>query len=120
MSGKIKILFVSYDNGVRSQMAEAWVNHLYGDRFDAHSAGISPARTVNPLAVKVMEERGIDLSGKKTRSVFDIYKSGASFTYIITVCDQANAEKCPVFLGLMKQFHWDFPMFHFLTGRKTR
>jgi len=114
--GKIKILFVSYDNGVRSQMAEAWVNHLYGDKFDAHSAGISPAKSVNPLAVKVMEERGIDISMKKTRSVFDIYKSSASFSYIITVCDQANAEKCPVFLGLVKQFHWDFPNVSIMDG----
>ncbi len=107
--GKIRVLFVSFDNGIRSQMAEAWVNHLCGDRFDAHSAGIKPAASVNPLAVKAMEERGIDISNKKTRSVFDIYKSGASFSYIVTVCDQTNAEKCPVFLGLVKQFHWDFP-----------
>jgi arsenate reductase len=118
--GKIKVLFVSYDNGIRSQMAAAWVNHLFGDRFDAHSAGISPARTVNPLAVKVMEERGIDISGKKTRSVFDIYKSGTSFSYIITVCDLVGAEKCPVFLGLVKQFHWDFPNISVMDGPEDK
>lgn len=109
MTGKIKVLFVSSDNGIRSQIAEAWMNHLFGNTFDAHSAGVSPARHIHPLAVKVMEEKGIDISGKKTRSVFDIYKSGSRFSYIITVCDQANAEKCPVFLGLVKQYHWDFP-----------
>jgi arsenate reductase (thioredoxin) len=107
--GKKKILFISIDNSTRSQMAEAWMNHLYGNKFDARSAGLSPAVNVNPHAVKVMKEKGIDISHKKPRSAFDVYKSGESFSYIITVCDQSSAERCPVFLGLIKQIHWDFP-----------
>jgi arsenate reductase len=104
-----KVLFVSIDNSLRSQMAEAWMNHLFRDRFDARSAGLSPASSVSPYAVKVMKEIGIEISHKKPRSVFDVYKSGESFSYIITVCDQSSAEKCPVFLGLVRQIHWDFP-----------
>ncbi len=104
-----KVLFVCVHNSGRSQMAEAWLNHLCSERFLAESAGITPARAVNPQVVKVMQESDIDISGKIPRSVFDVYKSGEMFSYIITVCDQASAEQCPVFLGLIKQLHWSFP-----------
>ena len=103
-----KVLFISIDNSTRSQIAEAWMNHLYGNRFKAYSAGLSPAKAISPLAVKVMKEKGIDISHKRPRSAFDVYKSGDSFSYIITVCDKSSAERCPVFLGLIKQVHWDF------------
>jgi len=106
---KIKVLFVCSENTTRSQMAQAWLTHLCGDRFEAHSAGIHPGKEVHPFAVRVMKEVGIDLSAHRTQSVFDVYKSGAVFNYIITVCDQASAEKCPVFLGLVRQIHWDVP-----------
>jgi arsenate reductase (thioredoxin) len=111
-----KVLFVCVHNSGRSQMAEAWLNHLCNERFLAESAGITPARSVNPQVVKVMQESDIDISGKIPRSVFDVYKSGEMFSYIITVCDQASAEQCPVFLGLIKQLHWSFPDPSKITG----
>jgi arsenate reductase len=111
-----KVLFVCVHNSGRSQMAEAWLNHLCSERFLAESAGITPARAVNPQVVKVMQESDIDISGKIPRSVFDVYKSGEMFSYIITVCDQASAEQCPVFLGLIKQLHWSFPDPSKITG----
>lgn len=111
-----KVLFVCVHNAARSQMAEAWMNHLCGDAFHAQSAGITPGASVNPLAVKVMQEAGIDISGRKPRSVFDVYKSGEVISYIITVCDQASAEQCPVFLGLIRQLHWSFPDPSSLSG----
>lgn len=109
MIAKKKVLFVCVHNTARSQMAEAWMNDLCSGMFEARSAGITPAESVNPLAVKAMQEVGIDISGSKPRSVFDVYKAGEVFSYIITVCDQASAEQCPVFLGLVRQLHWSFP-----------
>lgn len=90
-------------------MAQAWLNHVCPDHFEAQSAGIAPASRVNPLVVKAMQEVGIDISGNRPRSVYDVYKSREVFSYIITVCDKASAEKCPVFLGLIRQIHWSFP-----------
>jgi arsenate reductase len=111
-----KVLFVCVHNSGRSQMAQGWMNHLCGNRFLAESAGITPANTVRPQVVEVMQEAGIDISDNKPRSVFDVYKTGEVFSYIITVCDQASAEQCPVFLGLIKQIHWSFPDPSKLTG----
>jgi arsenate reductase (thioredoxin) len=111
-----KVLFVCVHNSGRSQMAQGWMNHLCGDRFLAQSAGITPAKAVMPQVVKVMQDKGIDISNNKPRSVFDVYKTGETFSYIITVCDQASAEQCPVFLGLIKQIHWSFPDPSMLTG----
>lgn len=107
MEKKAKILFVCVENSARSQMAEAWLNHLAGDRFQAESAGLEPG-VLNPLAVAVMKEEGIDISGKQTRSVFDVFTSGALFSYVITVCDQKAAERCPVFPGVVEREHWSF------------
>jgi predicted protein tyrosine phosphatase len=75
---KQKVLFVCVHNSARSQMAEAWLNHLCGDLFEAESAGLEPG-TLNPLAIEVMKELGIDISHKKPRSVFDLVKTGGSF-----------------------------------------
>jgi arsenate reductase len=104
---KQRVLFVCIHNSARSQMAEAWMNHLCGDRFEAESAGLEPG-TLNPLVVVVMKEVGIDISGKATRSVFDVCKSGALFSYVITVCDEAAAEACPIFPGPAKHVHKGF------------
>jgi len=103
-----KVLFVCIHNSARSQMAEAFLETLGGDRFEAHSAGISPGK-LNPLAVEVMREVEVDISGKETKSVFDYFKEGTFFSYVITVCDQASGEKCPVFPGRVKRLHWSFP-----------
>jgi arsenate reductase len=105
---KIKVLFVCIHNSARSQMAEAFLNHLAGDRFEAQSAGLEPG-LLNPLAVEVMREVDLDISTKQTKGVLDFYKRGGIFHYVITVCDAANAESCPIFPGVTKRLHWSFP-----------
>lgn len=115
MMTKQKVLFVCVHNSARSQMAEAWLNHFGGEQFEAESAGLSPG-TLNPLVVKVMQEVGIDISHKRTRAVFDLFQTGRLFAYVITVCDETSAEKCPVFPGIAKRFHWSFPDPAALTG----
>jgi arsenate reductase len=112
---KPKVLFICVHNSARSQMAEAWLRNICGDFFEAHSAGLEPG-VLNPLAVKVMREVGIDISKKKTKAVFDVFKSGQLFTYVITVCDESSAEKCPIFPGPTKRLHWNFPDPSQVTG----
>lgn len=89
-------------------MAQAFLTLMAGDGFEAESAGIE-AGTLNPLAVEAMAEIGIDISGNKTRKAFDLLKSGKRFHYVITVCDAANAQKCPVFPGALQYINWSFP-----------
>lgn len=105
---KIRVLFVCVHNSARSQMAEAFLNKMAGDRFEAWSAGLEPG-TLNPLAVEVMKEVGIDISGKTTKSVFDLFKSGALFSYVVTVCDAEAAQRCPTFPGITRTINWSFP-----------
>jgi len=105
---KTRVLFICVHNSARSQMAEAWLNHICGDSFEAHSAGLEPG-SLNPLAVKVMAEAGIDISEKKTQAVFDVFRSGQLFAYVVTVCDETSAEKCPIFPGPATRVHWTFP-----------
>jgi len=104
---KIKVLFVCIHNSARSQMAEAFLKKHGGDKFEVTSAGIEPG-TLNPVVVEVMKEIGIDISNNKTKSVFDFYNNGVLFDYVITVCDESNAEACPVFPGPAKKIHWNF------------
>jgi arsenate reductase len=104
---KKKVLFVCIHNSARSQMAEAWMNRLCGDRFAAESAGLEPG-ALNPLAVAAMKEVGIDISGKSTRSVSDVLKAGTLFSHVITVCDESAAEACPIFPGPVKRVHLGF------------
>ena len=108
MERKIKVLFVCIHNSARSQMAEAFLNDLGGDRFEAMSAGIEPG-TLNPKVVEAMEEIGLDISGNKTKDVFEFFKKGVLFNYVITVCDEASAERCPIFPGHTRRMHWGFP-----------
>jgi arsenate reductase len=107
MFNRPRVLFISVHNGGRSQMYEAFLKHYAGDWFDAQSAGLEPGE-LNPLAVEVMAEIGIDISQNKTKSVFEIWKSGEAFQYVIAVCDAESAEKCPIFPGLTKRLHWPF------------
>ena len=102
-----KVLFVCIHNSARSQMAEAFLKQLAGDHLEVESAGFVPS-PINPLVVAVMQEIGIDLVAKKTQKVFDLYLDGKLYSYVITVCDQAAAEKCPVFPGLVTRLHWSF------------
>ncbi len=105
---KKRVLFVCVHNSARSQMAEAFLNTLAGDRFEAVSAGLEPGK-LNPLVVEVMKEVGIDISENRTKSAFDLFKKGELFSYVITVCDAASAEMCPLFPGLLTaQIHWSF------------
>jgi arsenate reductase len=103
MRMKKRVLFICVHNSARSQMAEAWLNHTCGEYFEAQSAGLEPG-ALNPLAVQVMAEAGIDISKKKTQAVFDVFKSGQLFAYVITV----SAEKCPIFPSPATRFHWSF------------
>ena len=112
---KQKVLFICVHNSARSQMAEAFLNDICGDYFEAHSAGLEPG-ALNPLAVEAMREIGIDISQKQTQSVFDAFKSGELFAYVITVCDETSAARCPIFPGVTKRLHWSFPDPSALSG----
>jgi len=105
---KTRVLFVCIHNSARSQMAEAFLNTLYGDRFEAMSAGLEPG-VLNQYVVRAMQEIGIDISGAATKSVFDLYKAGRLYSYVVTVCDPEAAERCPIFPGVTTRLHWGFP-----------
>ena len=104
---KMNILFVCVHNSARSQMAEAFLNNLAGDKFKAESAGFEPG-TLNTIVVEAMKEIGIDISNNQTKSVFDFFKQGRLYYFVIAVCDGANAERCPIFPGLTKRLGWSF------------
>lgn len=112
---KKKVLFICIHNSARSQMAEAFLNQICPEAFEAQSAGLEPGK-LNPVVVEAMEEIGIDISGNQTKSVFDVFKSGQMFAYVIAVCDGASAERCPIFGGVTKRLHWSFPDPSSLTG----
>ena len=101
----MQVLFLCTENACRSQMAEGLVNHDLGGRVKAFSAGIRPSR-VNPRAVQVMGELGIDISQHRSKSVDDL--AGEQFDLVITVCDQAQ-EQCPLFPGETEVMHVGFP-----------
>jgi arsenate reductase (thioredoxin) len=105
---KKRVLFICVHNSARSQMAEAFLKQSCGDVFEVHSAGLEPGN-LNPVVVEAMQKIGIDISGNPTKSVFDLYKSGRIFHYVITVCDETSAERCPIFPGITKRLHWSFP-----------
>ena len=102
-----KVLFICIHNSARSQMAEAYLKKFGIGMFDAESAGVE-AGTLNPVAVESMQQDGIDISGNKTKSVFDFHSQGKKYDYVITVCDEGNAARCPVFPGPHKKIHWSF------------
>ena len=104
---KKKVLFVCVHNSARSQIAEAFLKQMAGDKFEAESAGLEPGN-LNPVVVEVMKEVGIDISQNKTKSVFGFYKQGRQYDYVVTVCDESQSGKCPVFPGGGQKFHWGF------------
>ena len=104
---KKKVLFICVHNSARSQMAAALLNQRCGEFFQAESAGLEPGK-LNPLAVEVLRETGIDISKNKTRAVFDVFVSGELFAYVITVCAESEAAGCPIFPGVTKRLHWSF------------
>lgn len=102
-----RVLFVCIHNSARSQMAEAFLNKYGEGKYEAESAGLQPGK-LNPNVVKVMQEVGIDLSQKGTQSVFDLFRKGSLYNAVITVCDGASAEQCPIFPGRVKRVAWSF------------
>jgi arsenate reductase len=102
---RVKVLFICTHNSARSQMAEGFLNRLGAGRFEARSAGTEPG-TLHPLAVQVMAEEGIDISGQHAKSIDAFLQE--RFDYVITVCDDAN-ETCPVFPNARRRLHWSFP-----------
>jgi arsenate reductase (thioredoxin) len=104
---KRAVLFVCVGNTARSQMAEAFLNDICPDDFSAESAGLDPG-ILNPLVVVAMREAGLDISGNKTKSAFDLLKAGKLYSYVVTVCDETNAERCPLFPSSATRLHWSF------------
>ncbi len=111
----IRVLFICGHNSGRSQMAEAFLNDIAGNRIHVESAGLEP-KPVNSLVVEVMQEIGFDLSKAKSDSVFEFFKEGRLYDYVITVCDETAAGQCPVFPGITRRFHWPFMDPEVLTG----
>jgi len=100
----IRVLFLCTGNSARSQMAEGLLRSFGGGDFEVHSAGTDP-KGLNPLAVEVMREIGIDISGHQSKSLERFL--GQPFDYIITVCDRAR-DRCPTFPGDNERIHWGF------------
>jgi len=102
---KARVLFLCTGNSCRSHMAEGWLRHLGGDRFEALSAGAKPTGYVHPLAIKVMAEAGVDISQHRSKSIDEF--AGQPLDLLVTVCDNAR-ESCPMYAGAKKQVHWGF------------
>lgn len=101
---RLKVLFLCTGNACRSQMAEGWTRHLKGERIEAYSAGIEP-HGLDPRAVRVMAEAGVDISGHRSKHVDEL--RGLEFDYVVTVCGHAN-EHCPVYPGKTRVIHVGF------------
>jgi len=112
---KKRVLFICIHNSARSQMAEALLEDMAGEKFEVMSAGLEPG-TLNPLAVRAMAEMGIDISGNETKSAQNLAAAGEPFDFVITVCDESQAERCPFFPGPARRFHWSLPDPSALTG----
>jgi len=105
---KKRVMFICIHNSGRSQMGEAFLRHLAGDRFEVASAGIESGK-LNPLVVKAMEEVGVSMKGHFAKKAQDYVDRGEHFDYVVTVCDESNAERCPMFPGKHVRMHWGFP-----------
>ncbi len=101
---RLKVLFLCTGNACRSQMAEGWARALKSDRIEVHSAGVSPC-FVHPLAIRAMNEAGVDISGQYSKHVDEL--DGIEFDYVVTLCDYADG-KCPYRPGHGKRIHRPF------------
>ncbi|MBU0935474.1 MAG: metalloregulator ArsR/SmtB family transcription factor, partial [Spirochaetes bacterium] len=101
----IRVLFVCQHNSMRSQMAEAWLNHVGKPHFQAESAGTYPS-TIDPLVVRLMKETGLDITLHRTKKCTDLLAAGKQYDYVITVCDESQENPCPVFPGEKDRLHW--------------
>ncbi|MCP5047466.1 MAG: arsenate reductase ArsC [bacterium] len=104
---KTSVLFLCIHNSARSQMAEAFLEKYGGLPFQVESAGFEPG-TLNPIVVEAMQETGIDISRNTSKGLQVFLDQGTEFDYVITVCDEGNAERCPVFPGKAQRLHWGF------------
>ena len=104
---KQRVLFICVHNSGRSQIAEAFLKSLAGDRFEVESAGLDPTHIL-PLVVEAIGEVGLDLSKNRVQSVFKLYQEGRLFDYVITVCDETTEKKCPLFPGVTQRLNWPF------------
>ncbi len=109
---KIKVLFLCIGNACRSQIAEGWARYLKGGRLEAYSAGITPAG-LNPYAVKVMADAGVDISKQFSKHVDSL--RDITFDYVVTLCDETR-EFCPVVPGYTSTIHVPFEDPSFMTG----
>ena len=105
---KQSVLFICVHNSARSQMAEEYLRLFADDLFEVESAGLEPG-ALNPHVVTLLQEEGIDISGKQTRGVFEVYQSGKTYSYVITVCSREAEENCPRFPGPVRRLSWPFP-----------
>ena len=112
---KKTVLFLCVHNSARSQMAEAFLNHVCPEAFAAESAGLSPG-SLNPVVVRALAEVGLDIASQPTRDVFTLVQQGRCFDYVVTVCSEADAAGCPVFPGGATRLHWPFPDPSSFTG----
>lgn len=105
---KKRVMFICVHNSGRSQMAEAFVRAYAGDRFEAVSSGIESGK-LNPLVVKAMGEIGISMEGHYAKKAQDFIDRKERFDFVVTVCDESTAERCPMFPGKHVRLHWGFP-----------
>ena len=103
-----KVLFICNHNSARSQMAEALLKQTCGEFFEVAAAGMKPG-TLNPLAVLVMAELGIDISQNKTKDLFPFIRERPGYNYVISVCDKSTGQHCPSFPAGVRQIEWSFP-----------
>ena len=104
---KIRVLFVCVHNSARSQMAEAFLKKYGGELFEVESAGLEPGK-LNPYVVEVMKEKGMDISKNETNSVMEFFNDGHEYDYVITVCDAASSDRCPIYPGMKEKISWYF------------
>lgn len=102
---KERVLFLCTGNSARSQMAEALLRKMAGDRFEVHSAGLDPS-VIHPMTIQVLQEIGIDASGQYAKPL-TTYLGKVHFSYLITVCSKAE-QRCPIFPGIGQRQHWPF------------
>ncbi len=102
-----RVLFICVHNSARSVMAEAYLKHFGGDAYEVESAGFEP-QPVNPLVREALAEEGLDVSDKEPQRVFDAFKEGKIFNYVISVCSESLEDMCPIFPGMTHRLHLPF------------
>ena len=102
-----RVLFLCVHNSARSQMAEAFLKKYGGDSFQVESAGLEPGK-LNPVVVEAMQELQFDISGNRAKGVMEFIEQNEIFDYVVTVCDESSAQRCPIFPGDVKRLHWGF------------